>query len=126
MTLVSASPGSSNGKTSVLESPPDAVRRRLHEGGADGEVVLCTWTDIDRLGAYRPQWIAATRERIWVVPEDPLDPGTISVPLAEVGEFRTVAGVGSGVLTAKLEGTYFDLLRYSNRQAYRFERLAPK
>lgn len=110
----------------LLRTPPDAVRRRLSEAGADGDLLLCTPTDIDRLGGYNPQWLAATAERVWVVPESPREPGVISFAVKDAAEFRTVAGVGSGTLAARLEGNFVDLLRYSNRQAYRFERVAHK
>lgn len=103
------------------------MRRRLHEAGLNGSpLVLCAPTDIDRLGSYRPQWLAATAEHVWVVPEDPSDPGVIGVPLPSVQEFRTLPGVGSGTVAAKVDGTYIELIRYSNRQAYRFERVTAK
>ncbi|HYE62209.1 MAG TPA: DUF1854 domain-containing protein [Phycisphaerales bacterium] len=101
------------------------MRRRLYEAGLNGSpLVLCTPTDIDRAGFYRRHWLAATREQMWVVPEE--DGEVIQLPLEKATEIRTVAGVGSGTLAAKVDGTYFDLLRYSNRQAYRFEKVVPK
>ena len=58
----------------LLQTPPEPVRQRLASAGLNGTpLVLCTPTDIDRQGAYRRQWLAATREKVWVVPEDPHD-----------------------------------------------------
>jgi len=113
------------GSEKLLQTPPEGVRKRLHEAGLNGSpLVLCTPTDIDRAGFYHPHWLAATSEHLWVVPEHAGD--AVHLPLKNATEIRTVPGVGSGTLAAKVDGTYFDILRYSNRQAYRFEKVAPK
>jgi len=110
----------------LLQQPPEPVMRRLRETGLAGPLVLCTPTDIDQQGAYRRHWLAATTEKIWVVPEEPHQGQLIHFAINEASEFRTVPGIGSGTLAAKISGTYFDILRYSNRHAYRFERVVPK
>jgi ATP-binding cassette, subfamily B, bacterial len=105
----------------------------------DGEVLLCTPTDIDWHGRYTRQWLVLTRDRLLVLGDeetgaagkdgraaDPVQPVLVSLPLEKVSEFRLQPGVGSGLLTARVDGVFVDVLRYSNREAYRFERVVQK
>ena len=52
--------------------------------------------------------------------------GSISMdlPWRQVESIRTVAGVGSGLLQVKTEEVWTDLLRFSNRLATRFHKVA--
>jgi ATP-binding cassette, subfamily B, bacterial len=86
---------------------------------------LCTCTDIDRLGRYRLQWLAVTDDTVAVVPETDDEPPII-VRFTEANEFRCEAVVGSGLLQARVGECYVDLLRYSNRMADRFAKVAKK
>ncbi len=117
----------SRARQPLLEQPPPQVRRCLERFGAvDGQLRLSTATDIDLLGRYEPQWLAVTPQRLWIVSDGEEPAVRLSLELSEVSEFRTQPGVGSGLLQARVKGSYVDLLRYSNRNAYRFEKIARK
>lgn len=113
-------------KKSLRGQPPAAVVDRLCAELGTADFAVCTSTDIDRFGNYADQWLAATHKRLAVSSNGQAPKILLSLDLAEAKEFRTQSGVGSGVLLAKVDGTYIDLVRYSNREAYRFERLARK
>jgi ATP-binding cassette subfamily B protein len=105
--------------------PPEvaAVLRRLLI--SSGDLVLCTHSDIDRMGRYAPQWIVATVDRVLIVSAEPAAV-VIDLPFEKVSEFRSESVVGSGLLQARVGGVYVDLLRYSNRMGDRFEKVARK
>lgn len=114
-----------NGK--LRQTPPAAVAERMAREGIDqGDLLLCSPTDIDAAGRYRRQWLLVTRERLLVVGEEPPGEVTASLAVRDVREFRLLPGVGSGMLTARVDGIVVDVLRYSNREAYRYERVAAK
>jgi ATP-binding cassette subfamily B protein len=111
----------------LKQRPPAPVARRLAEAGVrEEDLLLCTVSDIDLSGEYRPQWIAVTAQRLLVLSGDEAPEVVVSMELGQAGEFRTESGVGSGLLQARVDGTYVDLLRFSNRRAFRFEKLARK
>ncbi len=111
----------------LREQPPAAVAERLAACGVrEEDLVLCTSSDIDLRGEYRPQWLAVTPERLVVLSDGEAPRVMLSMGLGEASEYRTDSGVGSGLLQARVDGTYVDLLRFSNRRAFRFEKLARK
>jgi len=120
--------GSQNGK--LRQIPPPAVAARLRaEGIADQSILLCAPTDIDRQGRYTRQWLIVTEQRggrVLVIGEEAPTPVLVSFGLRKPSEYRLHAGVGSGILTARIDGIVVDVLRYSNREAYRFERIVQK
>src|SRR5688500_13664739 len=82
--------------------PPERVLRALAELGIDSEnLLLSTITDIDLLGNYDPVWFVVTRERLAVIGEKQADV-RIDLALSSIREFRAQAGVGSGLLQAKV------------------------
>ena len=112
---------------SLRESPPPPVAARLAEQGIGAhDLLLCTPTDIDRFGKYRPQWLIVTHDRILVMDGESPAPVLLDVPRSAATEFRTESGVGSGLLLARVDGELVEVIRYSNREAYRFERAAHK
>lgn len=117
--------GSQNGK--LRQVPPPTVASRLAEEGITKDrVLLCAPTDIDRQGRYTRQWLVATEDRVMVVGEEPPAPVLVGFGLRKPTEYRLHTGVGSGILTARIDGIVVDVLRYSNREAYRFERVVQK
>jgi ATP-binding cassette subfamily B protein len=111
----------------LRESPPEAVARRLRERGvAWDDVLLCTHTDIDLQGNYQAQWLAVTPEDLLVVADGRAPEVVLALPLRQATSYRAAGGVGSGLLQACVSGTYIDVLRYSNRRAFRFEKIARK
>ncbi len=108
-------------------TPPESVRRRLDEEGVDPEhLLLCTHSDIDLAGRYDAQWLSVTPDRLLVVSEENGAHVRLSMPVNAATEYRTQSGVGSGLLQARVEGAYVDVMRYSNRHAFSFERIARK
>ncbi len=104
---------------------PAPILQHLAEVGVDAsDIVLSLSCDIDLLGRYGRQWVLATSRQLRVYGQkDPLEP-RIVLDLSDVAEFRTLAVVGSGLLQAKVDGVWVDLVRYSNRRKYWFGRLA--
>ena len=87
---------------------------------------LAVETDINLLGAYLPQWLIATKEHVLVFDVAHGRTPVVHIAFSETKEFQAIAGVGSGIVQAQLEGVWIDLLRYSNGQKYWFSRLVKR
>jgi len=112
---------------SLRATPPEPVLARLAEESIRAEeLLLCTTTDIDRLGRYQTQWLAVTRDRVLVLADGKVPEVTFSVRIADTSEFRTQSVIGSGLLQANVGGIFVDILRYTNRHAADFEKVARK
>lgn len=89
-------------------------------------------TDIDLEGSRDRQWLLATNEQIAIVRAqtnplefaDPTEKSLLKLRWSEVLEFRTRAGVGSGILQARTAEGWVDLLRFSNALASRFHKVS--
>lgn len=111
----------------LRQTPPTSVLQKLESAGVkQSELVLCTSTDIDRLGRYQPQWLAVTADRLLVVSGTEPPEVLQNLRFAEANEFRCQPVVGSGLLQVRIETMYVDLLRYSNRLADRFGKVTRK
>ena len=90
-----------------------------------GTVVLFSVpTDLELSGARCEQWLVATPTDVMVV-RDPDAGGVIqSWSLQEFDAFRTSCAIGSGFLQGRAEGTWVDLVRYSNHYAAPFHDVA--
>lgn len=106
--------------------PPEVIAVLAKLSIAPDDLALCTHSDIDRLGRYAPQWIAATDRRVLVINAGDKAAVLIDLPFEKIAEFRSEGVVGSGLLQARVNGIYVDLLRYSNRMGDRFEKVARK
>ena len=112
-------------RPALLQIPGGRVADTLQSEAVDqSELLVFTDTDIDQEGRYARQWIAVTTDRLLVIAED----GAVLTRLyiSEITEFRSHAVVGSGILQARTEGYYADLVCYSNHLAQRFHLLAKK
>ena len=89
-------------------------------------VVLAIESDINLVGEYLPQWIVTTEQRLYVFDEAHGGEPLVHLTLSEVKDFQTIAGVGSGILQAQVEGVWLDLMRFSNGQKYWFGRLVKR
>lgn len=108
-------------------TPPESISRKLSEESIqDSDVVLCTHTDINHHGRYEPQWLVITRDTLLLLEEGEPAQLIFRMSLADATEYRCRAVIGSGILEARADGMYVDILRYSNRFADRFERIAKK
>ena len=106
---------------------PEPLARSLNTlGVADEDVILAIESDINLLGEYEPQWLIATAQKVYVFDLAIQSTPLLQVTIAEVKEFQTVAGVGSGIVQAQVDGVWLDLLRYSNGQKYWFGRLSKR
>ena len=111
----------------LRRAPPEPVSDLLRDRGiGPSDVRLCTDTDIDFLGRYVPQWLVVTDTDLLVATLEGQPAIILSIPLAEIGEIRVFAAVGSGFLQAYAGGVYVDVVRYSNRFATRFQKAAEK
>ena len=106
--------GGSSSNCSLKRTPPlAAVALLSREGIGLDDLLLCTETDIDSDGAYRGQWLAVTNDRLLVCSAGDVARLDASVRFADVSEFRCEGVIGSGLLQARVDGLYVDLLRYS-------------
>ncbi|HXE52392.1 MAG TPA: DUF1854 domain-containing protein [Tepidisphaeraceae bacterium] len=122
-------PSSSEPVSLLKQTPPRAVVRFLHTLGIETQdLVLCTNTDLDSSGAYQSQWLIVTKDRVLVVDDDPAPRGTAccSVRLEDVSEFRCEGVIGAGLLQARVNGVFLDILRYSNKLGDRFGKVSRK
>src|SRR5690606_25244612 len=107
--------------------PPARARAQIESTlqvlgvGAD-QILLSVCTDINAAGEYDEQWLVVTHDSLYVF--DPRDPSraTHALGIAEIEEFRTMPAVGSGLLQARIEDVWLDVIRFSNRLKYTFDR----
>jgi len=107
--------------------PPKEIADCLRANSVDPDkLILCTNSDIDSLGNYKNIWLAVDQTTVYVV-SDGHDPSLqIALAIDKVSEFRCDGTIGSGLLQARVDGTFVDLMRYSNRFADRFSKIARK
>jgi len=111
----------------LKQTPPAEIVRCLAAESIHSEdLLLCTDTDIDNLGHYRRRWLAVTQDKLLVVSDGASPTVELRLAFDKVSEFRCQGTVGSGLLQACVDGCYIDILRYSNRMADRFGKVARK
>lgn len=90
-----------------------------------GNVVLFSAeTDLDLGGQRRVQWLIATPTDVMVV-RDPHSGGVDQTwSLQDFDSFRTTSAIGSGFLQGRAEGTWVDLVRFSNKLTPTFHEAA--
>lgn len=105
--------------------PPENISGELENLGTEVDsILLAIATDIDVCGTYDSQWLVATSERLIL-----LDPrgGRIETTIylmSELEDFRTSPAIGSGLLQARIDAVWVDVLRFSNRLKFHFDRVA--
>jgi len=110
---------------SLKQLPPKSVLKGLARQGVDftDEVLISAQTDINVEGEYAAQWLLATKRAHFVFDSDTAPEPLCSFTFPETLEFRIIPVVGSGLLQARVEGVWLDLLRFSNRIKYKFDRV---
>ncbi len=109
----------------TIVSIPDPVQRCLESAGLNHRPMrLSTYTDISLAGSPMRQWLIATDDHISIVGETDGSAATRYFAWPEITGIRTVMGVGSGLLQARVNEEWIDLLRYSNTFAHRFHKVA--
>ncbi|MFM7136226.1 MAG: ABC transporter transmembrane domain-containing protein, partial [Planctomycetota bacterium] len=87
-------------------------------------------TDVTLGGEPAREWLIVAPDRLAVTSHELASgarPPTVAlrqVPWPEIERIRTTAGVGGGMLQVRVEGDWVDLVRYSNRLATRFHKVA--
>src|SRR5439155_1185063 len=71
-------------------------------------------------------WLVVSRRQIAVLTDGEPAQSVCAISVEQVEAFRACAGVGSGLLQARIDGAWVDLLRYSNTLAHRFTKVAAK
>ncbi len=117
----------SNARLAALElDPPSVVLQLLNEDNLNHRpVLLKTCTDVDLSGNADEQWLIVTADHVNLVSIQ-AHKVVQSVDLKTAEQFRTQAGVGSGLLQVKRDGHWYDVARYSNALADRFFKVSAK
>lgn len=111
----------------VAQKLPDSVLASLAQQGVQPDrILLSLSTDIDRLGRYQPQWLVVLEDRLFVAHEGPPVEIAFTLAFAEAAEFRIQSAVGSGLLQARVDSMYVDVLRFTNRLSDIFQKVARK
>jgi ATP-binding cassette subfamily B protein len=105
----------------------DATSRaafRDHDVFEDDSILLAVSSDLAFDGRLTPHRLIVTRTSVASHADG--EPARLlsQVTLADVQSFRVCAGLGSGMLQARVDDCWVDLIRYSNSQAHRFVKLA--
>jgi ATP-binding cassette subfamily B protein len=111
----------------LLDQPPDPLLGLLEKHGLDDSpILLATSTDLAFDGRFERQWLLVSARHLCVLADGNSPHLRRTLPLDKVETFRAHAAVGSGFLQARLDGTWVDVVRYSNGLAGRFTKLANK
>ncbi len=111
----------------LQEAAPRAVLEVMERLGLNGlPVLLTTATDLSLEGRFERLWLVVNARALTVLTDAPAPEVCLSLPIAEVEEFRARGVVGSGLLQARVAGVWVDALRYSNSLAHRFAKVAAK
>ncbi len=103
---------------------PGAVRGSLDAAGLNHRPILLSIdTDVQLDGQNAQEWLIVTKDHLSVVANGSESSVQRSFAWTAITKFRVAAGVGSGVLQAKLGEDWVDLLRFSNAHAGRFHKV---
>lgn len=91
------------------------------------DLIVSTDTDLAISGGYQRSWILVTHDSILVYSED-AQSGRFDlvkeIAIAAISAARTDTRVGSGFLEVKTNGVYEEVVRFSNRNADKFVKVA--
>lgn len=111
----------------LKENPPDGIVRCLAAESVEvKDLLLCIATDIDNLGSYNQHWLAVSKDCIFVLSDGQTPKVELRLDIDKVSEFRCHGTIGSGLLQARVDSCFIDILRYSNRLADPFGKVARK
>jgi len=89
------------------------------------ELILLTYTDIERGRSFGRRWLAVTGERVMTFSDDGAADGPeVEVPLDEVKSVKPVHLVGQLVLEAETKTQKVEVLRCSNSMSEKFGKVA--
>jgi ATP-binding cassette subfamily B protein len=111
----------------LQEAAPSAVFQVMDRLGLNGlPFLLTTATDLSLDGRFERLWLVINLRALTVLTDGPAPEVCLSLPVADVEEFRARGVVGSGLLQARVAGIWVDVLRYTNSLAQRFAKVATK
>jgi ATP-binding cassette subfamily B protein len=111
----------------LKEEPPSSILKVLPKAGIpQAEILISIASDINLFGKFVKQWVIASRSTILVFDETEPDAPILKLACAETKEFRAFAVYGSGLLQARINGVWLDVVRYSNSKKYFFGRVAKR
>ncbi len=111
-------------------APPACLTKALDSKGVgDNDVLICADTDLAIEGSYSECWLVVTNATIMVYligNEDGKAQAVLSreTPVAQVETARTDTRVGSGFIELRINGVYEELVRFTNRHAEKFAKIA--
>jgi len=112
---------------SLREIPPQLILDRLAKDGVrPDDLLLSVPSDIDRYGRYLRQWLVVTKDRLFVLTETDPPQIAFSLDIRKATEYRVQSVIGSGLLQARVDDIFVDVLRFTNRHASEFEKVARK
>ena len=110
--------------------PPQCLKEALDaQQIRDEDVIICADTDLAIAGEYSECWLVVTRESLLVYlidAEDDREEAILSkqVFVKDVETARTDTRVGSGFIEVRINGVYEELVRFTNRYAEKFAKIA--
>jgi len=108
--------------------PPEIKRALAQRDISEEDVLIATDTDLNIPGAYVESWVLATKNQLLVFSDDDEDGNEVvllrEVPFSEIDTARTDSRVGSGFLEIKTNGFFEELVRFSNKNADKFAKVA--
>src|ERR1043166_1130872 len=106
--------------------PSRVVTPSCDPAAVDAAKTIRVATDLTLDGQVGDEWVCIWPEGIGIATSTAAKEYQRCYLTAGITGYRTVAGIGSGVLQAQIEGVWVNLVRYSNRWAHRFGRLAAR
>ena len=107
--------------------PPDVRKAVLARGIDPDSVLIATDTDLDIAGEYSESWIIVTNTHIYIFLIDVDEEQAVlskEIAIADIETARTDSRVGSGFLEAKIDDIYEEIVRFSNKHADKFAKVA--
>src|SRR5579884_4237744 len=109
---------------SLRRTPPDSILKALrHLESEFEEVQISLASDINAAGEYGQQWLLINSQSVWVLDPDYGERPIFHFPFDEIQGVRSAAAVGSGILQIRSGGVWYDLIRFTNRLKYDFDRV---
>ena len=90
------------------------------------DILLLTDTDIDHHNQYRTLWLVVTGEMLFVITDEEPPEILFSLEIKRASEYRCSGVIGAGLLQARVDGMFVEILRFSNRFADKFHKIALK
>lgn len=104
-----------------MHTLPEDVENSIKAMAGDSEIELALESDLSVDGLMGKQWLALTRDRLFVVSPNHTGP-TIQydLPIKDLVGIKAEALVGNGCLIGNVKGSYIPLIRYTNALAKEF------